>query len=125
MPLHDYRCEGGHLFERFVPLVLLGDAQACACGADARRLVSAPMVVSDSIEPIRGADGKMHDSRASYQHSLTPEGNAKGERYFELGTDELKHKTYEYDEGQRRDDIRAGLEDVKNGRVPPVAILED
>lgn len=84
------------------------------------------MVRSDNITPRMGADGKLHDSLASYRHSLTPEGNPKGERYFELGAGEkLTPKTYDYDPKQRRDDIRAALEDVKNGRVPPPVMLED
>lgn len=126
MPLYDFTCGGGHRFERFVPLAQFDDAQTCACGASARRGVSAPMVLSDCIEPRMGADGKMHDSLASYRHSLTPEGNAKGERYFELGEkEELPSKTYEFDERQRRDDIRAAVADVKNGNVPAPVILED
>lgn len=126
MPLYDFTCGAGHRFERFILLAQFDDPQSCECGAAARRNVSAPMVKSDCIDPRMGADGRLHDSLASYRHSLTPEGNAKGERYFELGhNEELPSKTYDFDERQRRDDIRAGLEDVKNGRVPPMAILED
>jgi len=126
MPLYDFACGSGHRFERFVPLAQFDDAQTCACGADARRLVSAPLVVSDCIDPRRGADGRMHDSLASYRHSLTPEGNPKGERYFELGrNEELPSKTYDYDPKQRRDDIRAAMADVRNGNVPQPVILED
>ncbi|WP_062770419.1 FmdB family zinc ribbon protein [Sphingopyxis terrae] len=126
MPLYDFACDGGHRFERFVPLAQFGDAQTCACGAGAWRLVSAPMVVSDCIAPRMGADGRLHDSLASYRHSLTPEGNKKGERYFELGhNEELPSKTYDYDQKQRRDDIRAAMADVRNGNVPQPVFLED
>lgn len=126
MPLYDFACDGGHRFERFVPLAQFGEAQTCACGAGALRLVSAPMVVSDCIAPRMGADGRLHDSLASYRHSLTPEGNKKGERYFELGhNEELPSKTYDYDPKQRRDDIRAAMADVRNGNVPQPVFLED
>lgn len=126
MPLYDFTCGAGHDFERFVPLARFDDAQTCECGEGARRQLSAPMVMSDCIDPRMGADGRLHDSLASYRHSLTPEGNAKGERYFELGQgEELPSKTYDYDPKQRRDDIRAAMADVKNGNVAAPVILED
>lgn len=84
-----------------------------------------PAIRSDSIDPVCGADGKMHDSLSSYRKTLLPENNPKGERYFELGDSELEAKTYDYDPKQRRDDIRAAMEDVKNGNVPPPVFLED
>lgn len=68
-----------------------------------------------------GADGKLHDSLASYRHSLTPEGNPKGERYLEMGNEELPaFKPPEFDRKERREAIKAGIADVKAGRVPPV-----
>lgn len=91
----------------------------------ARSDFPAPMIRRDSIAPIRGADGKMHDSLSSYRKTLEPSGNPRGERFFELGNDELDVKTYDFDPKQRRDDIRAALADVKNGNVPPLTILED
>lgn len=121
MPLYDFRCEVGHRFERFVSLARFGDHQDCKCGARASRLVSAPRVMSDSIEPTLGPDGKMHTSLASYRHSCTPEGNPRGETYQELGRDELPaFKAPEFDRGKRREAIRAGIQDVKEGRVAPV-----
>lgn len=121
MPLYDWRCDEGHRFERFVLLRDFSQRQSCDCGADARRLISAPMVVSDSIEPRMGADGKLHDSLASYRHSLTPEGNARGERFLELGDQELPaFKPPEFDRKERREAIKAGIADVKAGRIPPV-----
>lgn len=121
MPLYDFSCGAGHRFERFVPLAHFHDAQSCECGETAHRRLSAPRVISDTIEPRRGADGKIHTSLASYRHSLTPEGNPKGERFFELAPgEELKGVTKDFDRKQRREDIKAGIADVKNGRVPPV-----
>ncbi len=125
MPLYDFRCLSGHRFERVVPLAQFEAVQNCACGDQASRLVSAPRVISDYIEPCLGADGKMHDSLASYRHSLTPEGNPRGERYIELGNESLKPNPPKFDEKQRRDDIKAAIEDVKNNRVPPLTVLED
>ncbi|WP_390550926.1 hypothetical protein [Qipengyuania sp. MTN3-11] len=77
--------------------------------------------MSDSIEPTLGPDGKLHTSLASYRHSCSPEGNPQGERYQELGRDEMPaFKAPEFDRRKRREDIRAGIQDVKEGRVPPV-----
>ena len=123
MPLYDFRCDDDHAFERFVSLASFGDLQKCECGAVAHRQISAPMVKSDRIEPTLGPDGKMHDSLASYRHACTPEGNPQREKYHELGNDSLPaFKPPEFDRRKRRDDIRAGIQDVKEGRVPPVVV---
>lgn len=125
MPLYDFRCLSGHRFERVVPLAQFEVVQHCGCGDPAKRLISAPRVISDTIAPCLGPDGKMHDSLASYRHSLTPEGNPQGERYLELGDQTLKPNLPKFDERERRDDIKAAIEDVRNGRVPPLTVLED
>lgn len=123
MPLYGFECANAHRFERFVSLADFEVVQQCECGADAARTICAPRVVSDSIEPTLGPDGKVHTSLASYRHSCTPEGNPRGERYQELGNSEMPaFKAPEFDRRKRRDDIRAGIQDVKEGRVPPVVV---
>ena len=121
MPLYDYECPAGHQFEVFRSLSQLNGKQRCRCGQPATRLVCAPAVKTDTIEPTRGPDGKLHTSLASYRASLLPSGNPKGERYFELGDQDLKPKTYDFDPKQRREDLRRAVADVKNGNVPPAA----
>ncbi len=91
----------------------------------ARSSFPAPMIRRDSIEPCLGADGKMHDSLASYRRSLRADGNPRGENFIEIGNESLPTVTQKFDRKQRRDDIRAGIEDVRNGRVPPLTVLED
>lgn len=120
MPLYDFLCGDGHRFERLVRLSDFDVPQICECGAGACRQVSAPRILSDYIEPCLGADGKMHDSLASLRATYRPDGNPRGERYLELGDQEIKPTEFKFDRKQRRDDIRAALEDVKNGRVPPI-----
>jgi putative FmdB family regulatory protein len=121
MPLYDFKCGEGHRFERHVPLALFSEVQACDCGAPSQRLVSAPRVVSDVIEPIYGADGRLHDSLSGYRHSLTPEGNPKGERYFELGNESLpEYRPPKPDMAAIADAVKAGMADVKAGRTTPV-----
>lgn len=122
MPLYVYRCAEGHRFERFVALADFASPQTCDCGAQAQRRIVAPMIARpDTIEPIRGADGRMHTSLASYRASCQPGGNPRGERFVELGNEELPaFKAPEFDRKSRREAIRAGIADVKAGRVPPV-----
>ena len=38
MPLHDWKCEQGHVFERFIDRDSLGTPQFCECGAAAGRV---------------------------------------------------------------------------------------
>ncbi|MBB4642364.1 hypothetical protein [Rhizorhapis suberifaciens] len=78
-----------------------------------------PMIRRDSIDPCFGMDGRMHDSMASYRRTLRPDGNPQGERYIELGNESLPHVEQKIDRQQRRDDIKAAIQDVKYGRVPP------
>lgn len=121
MPLYDFTCRRGHKFERSVPLADFELTQACECGEGATRQISAPRVLSDQIAPMRGADGKIHDSRSSLERSYTPAGNPKGERYHVLGEgDKVNATPPKFDRKQRRDDIKAAMEDVKNGRVAPI-----
>lgn len=121
MPLYDFKCGSGHRFDRLVKLADFDVPQLCQCGEGAERQVSAPRILSDQIEPARGADGKMHDSLSGLRRSYLPSGNPQGERYLELGDQSIKPVTHTFDRKQRRDDIRAAMEDVKNGRVPPIS----
>lgn len=124
MPMYDFRCGEGHRFERMVPLARFSEVQRCDCGSAASRQIAAPHVISDSIAPVRGGDGRMHDSRAAYHHSLTPAGNPRGERFEVLGAGEtIKPVARKRDERQLRDDIARSISEVKQGRrVQPVAI---
>lgn len=81
----------------------------------------APRVLSDYIDPCMGADGKMHDSLASLRATYLPSGNPRGERFLELGNDKIPDAPpKKFDRKQRRDDIKAAIQDVKYGRVAPI-----
>lgn len=84
-----------------------------------------PMIRRDSIDPCRGPDGKMHESLSSYRRSLRPDGNPQGQSYIEVGNESVTYEAPQFDRKQRRDDIKAAIEDVKNGRVAPPVFLED
>ena len=122
MPLYDFRCDAGHRFERFVALEDFSAPQACECGASSRRMIVAPMIAaSDTIEPTWGADGRQHTSMAAYRRTLRPDGNPMGERFLEMGNERPpKWKPPEFDRRERREAIRAGIADVKAGRIAPV-----
>lgn len=124
MPLYGFSCGEGHRFERMVPLARFHEAQRCECGAVAEREIAAPHVISDAIAPVMGGDGRLHDSRAAYHRSLTPEGNPRGERFEILGAGEsIKPTVQKRDQKALRDDIARSIAEVKQGRrVEPVAI---
>jgi hypothetical protein len=91
----------------------------------ARSALSFPQIRRDRIAPCRGMDGKMHESLSSLRRTYRADGNPQGENYIELGGESLKPVERTFDRKERRDDIRAAIEDVKNGRVPPLTVLED
>lgn len=126
MPMYDFRCGEGHRFERLVPLARFSEVQACECGAPAQRLISAPsLACNDQIAPTWGADGRQHTSLAAYRATLRPDGNPMGERFIEMGNEKpAPWKPPEFDRKTRRDAIRAGIADMKAGRVPPLATGE-
>jgi len=109
---------------------IFDDGRSCLRRIDmapepARSNFPCPMIRRDNITPCMGMDGRMHDSLSSYRRTLKADGNPQGENYIELGNDSLSPVTYDFDSDQRRDDIRAALQDVKNGHVPPLTVLED
>lgn len=80
--------------------------------------LAAPYLASDTIEPTRGFDGKMYDSLSGYRKTLLPSGNPKGERYYELGNESLKHTPVEFDKAKRVEHIKQAIHDVETGNVP-------
>lgn len=92
----------------------------------ARSDFPAPAIRKDTIAPCRGMDGKMTDSLSTLRRTYRADGNPQGETYHELGNDNLTPVTHQFDRRKRRDDIKAAIEDVKNGRVAPApVVLED
>lgn len=69
MPLYDFRCDSGHYFERMVPLAKFEEAQECACGGVAVRVISAPMFSVDTVDyqcPVTGTHiGSMREHRSN------------------------------------------------------------
>lgn len=91
----------------------------------ARSSFPAPMIRKDGIDSARGMDGKMYDSLSGLRRTYRADGNPQGETYTEIGNEELKPVTHTFDRAKRRDDIKAAIEDVRNGRVAQSVALED
>lgn len=85
----------------------------------------APMIRRDSIDACRGMDGKMYDSLSGLRRTYRADGNPQGENYTEIGNEELTPVRYDFDRAERREHIKAAIEDVRNGRVAPPVTLED
>lgn len=117
MPLYGFQCDNGHEFEKAVPLADFRVPQLCNCGEVAKRIVSAPHVISDSMEPMLGLDGKYYDSVSGYQKST----GANGEKLHVIdGPDTTKFEKPKATRKEIRDAIKAGIQDVKYGRVKPL-----
>ncbi len=55
----------------------------------ARSRLPCPMLIGDHIAPTRSmVDGKLYDSKAALRATYMPSGNAKGERYIEIGNEQ-------------------------------------
>lgn len=75
--------------------------------------LACPYFKQDAIAPIRGMDGKMHDTLSSYRKTLLPSGNPRGERYVELGNESLPDfKAPEFDRKKRREDIKRAISEI-------------
>lgn len=117
MPLYGYLCDNGHEFEKIVPLDEFFMDQLCHCGAGADRTISAPRVLSDRIDPMLGIDGKYHDSIASFKRATSKDGE---KLHVIDGPDQTKFVKPKASRQEIRNSIKAGIEDVKNGRVPNI-----
>jgi hypothetical protein len=54
----------------------------------ARSSLPAPMVISDTIEPVKSmADGKYYSSKAALRSTYKPSGNPQGISYVEVGNE--------------------------------------
>lgn len=118
-----YWLESGKLWVEYAPgrhrLVDLNKPEPTPV---ARSSFPAPMIRRDDIEPCFGADGKMHDSLSSLRKTYLPSGNPKGKRYIEIGNEKpLEYKRPVSSEAEIREDVKAAIEDIKNGRVKPPA----
>lgn len=87
LPVYEYRCSGGHGYEKTegfdAPAV-----QACPrCGAEARRQISVPAVIfkgpgfysTDNRKSWSGSNGRSRSGESSDGHEHSPSGDSKSE----------------------------------------------
>lgn len=85
-----------------------------------RSHLASPRLVRPFSEPIQSmANGQWCDTSAELSATHKAANNPAGVDYIELGNERVEWKPAEFNEKERRDDIRKSLHDVMNGNVPP------
>lgn len=75
MPLYDIRCQAsGEVFERVIKLENFSEPIKCACGADASRLISRPMIAVDHTGYSCPVTGKWVGSKREHRENLARTG---------------------------------------------------
>lgn len=97
-----------------------------ARAAPARSSLPCPQIVRAFAEPVQSqADGKWYDNPRDLSNSHKASGNPQGIDYIEIGNERVKYEPPQFDEKERREDIRRSLHDVISGNVSPeVAAIE-
>lgn len=70
MPMYDFRCKAGHVFERFVRLEHFDQPQRCNCEEEASRLISAPMFSVDHTDYSCPVTGQRISSKHQHEENL-------------------------------------------------------
>lgn len=70
MPLYEYGCADGHIFERYLPLADYATPQVCDCGAASTKRVTAALVVADLPGYQSPVDGRWVEGRKARREDL-------------------------------------------------------
>ena len=70
MPLYDFQCLSNHKFEKMVKLADFDTAQHCACGLEAKRLISKPRFSVDKTDYTCPITGKWVGSLHAHRENL-------------------------------------------------------
>lgn len=70
MPLYEFGCTNGHIFDRFLPLARYAEAQTCECGAASTKRLTAPLVVADLPGYQSPVDGRWIEGRRARREDL-------------------------------------------------------
>jgi len=88
--------------------------------------LAAPMLIRPFAQPVQSmADGKYYDTPGELSRSHRAAHNPHGQDFIELGNEQMQFVEHKSDEKQLRDDVRAAMQDVKEGRLPEVLNLAD
>lgn len=74
MPMYQFRCTDGHVFDRLVPLSQFDLPQFCSCGAAASREIVAPAIRTDYPSYTCPVSGKWIEGRAAHRENLARTG---------------------------------------------------
>ena len=74
MPMYQFRCTAGHVFDRFVRLAQFDKPQSCSCGAAASRQIVAPAIHTDYPGYTCPVSGKWIEGRAAHRENLARTG---------------------------------------------------
>lgn len=74
MPIYEFKCNNGHLFDRFLKLANYNDPQTCECGAASVKLLSRPAIHADFPPYESPVTGKMITSRRERREDLARSG---------------------------------------------------
>lgn len=74
MPLYDFKCLNGHVFERHVPLDKFEEPVFCSCNAPAHRLISTPMFSVDTTGYTCPVTGDWIGSKHQHENNLAKHG---------------------------------------------------
>ena len=94
MPLYEYKCKKGHLFDKMVPMVDYQKTQDCeVCGAESKKLISVPVVYGT----VKYHDKMLADaSEASNRRMMSAKDVDAAEKAGEFYriTNPSRHRTY-------------------------------
>lgn len=125
MPLYVIRCQSGHKFERVIPLAQFDDPISCECGAQATRIICAPMFQVDNVGyscPITGdwiSSKKDHENNLQKhgcrvleggEHEAAAKFRADGDLAIDKSVDEQVEKSWESMPGEKRERLANELE---------------
>lgn len=93
MPTYQYKCEGGHLFDRYLKVINYRDAQTCECGLIAHKQLTVPIIfMQQDIHYESPIDGKVINSKQARLDDLA------------------RNECIEYDPGMKDDYMRRSRE---------------
>lgn len=83
-----------------------------------RSNLARPYFKQDTIDPIRGADGKIYETLSGYRKTLLPSGNPRGEHYIEIGNEPIpEYKPPVEDRKKKREELGKILHEFKSSQT--------
>lgn len=70
MPIYEFKCEEGHLFDRYLPLAEYKSPQVCECGKAAIKLISRPNIAPIFVPYQSPITGEMIETKHARTEDL-------------------------------------------------------